>query len=190
LLDGLLVCRGCGGRVYATYSTARDGVSKHYTCANRKRMKTTCREPSISVRLADLAVLQQVARLRAIPWKPQPFDEEVRRDPDEAMRRRLQALIAVDEDALAANATAFRVAGDFSPEAAAAFRKDAQEISLRLRHHKDQLAALPERQLDTVKAKKVHDLLMQRDMPQFIADARTREDVEVLRDILATGVAG
>jgi hypothetical protein len=97
----------------------------------------------------------------------------------------LQALIAADEDALAANATAFRVAGDFSPEVAAAFRKDAQEISLRLRHHKDQLAALPERQVNTVKAKEVHNLLMHSDMPQFIADARARGDVEVLRDILA-----
>ena len=189
LLDGVLRCRGCGGRVYATYSTARNGVSRHYTCANRKRMKTTCQEPSISVRLADEAVLQQVARLKGIPWEPQPFDEVVRRDPAEAERRRLRALISADEDALQANATAFRVAGDFSPEAAAAFRKDAQEISLRLRHHKDQLAALPERRVDTVKAKEVHESLMQRNIPAFLADARARGDVEVLRDIVVQTVS-
>jgi hypothetical protein len=109
------------------------------------------------VRLADEAVLAQVARLKGIPWEPQASDEVVRRDPHEAERRRLRGAFAADEDALAANATACRVAGDFSPEAAAAFRKAAQAISLRLRHHKDQLAALPERYVDTVKAKEVRD---------------------------------
>jgi hypothetical protein len=66
------------------------------------------------VRLADEAVLAQVARLKGIPWEPQATDEVVRRDPHEAERRRLCGAIAADEDALAANATAFRVAGGFS----------------------------------------------------------------------------
>jgi hypothetical protein len=141
------------------------------------------------VRLADEAVLQQVMRLGAIPWEPQAFDEVVQRDPHEAERRRLRALISADEQAFKDNFTAYRMAGDFSPEATKAYRVDQEEIKLRLRHHQDQLAALPERHVDTVKAKDVHDLLMQRDIATFVANARARGDVEALRDIVVQTVS-
>ena len=58
-----------------------------------------------------------------------------------------------------------------------------------MRHHKDQLAALPERRVDTVKAKEVHESLMQCNIPAFLADARARGDVEVLRDIVVQTVS-
>jgi DNA invertase Pin-like site-specific DNA recombinase len=188
LLDGLIVCRGCGGHVYAGGRHA-DAPGCQYVCAGRHRGTSPCREPSISVQLAEEAVLQQVRRLSTIPWEPQAFDAAVRRDPYEPERRRLRALVSADEQELENNARAYVAAGDFGPEVTAAFRKVADEVKLRLRHHQDQLAALPEWHVDTVKAKQVHELLIQRDIPTFVTNARARGHAEVLRDILQCTVS-
>jgi hypothetical protein len=188
LPDGYLVCPRCGSRLYAANSGARRGGAGCYECSARKRGLSDCQEPSIPYELADEAVLREGARLRHAPWRPQAFDQVVRRDTHEPARRRLRAEIAAAEKDLLANVTAFRAVGDLSEEVKAAFRRDNQAIAARIRALKDELEALPKTALNTARAREIHEELTRSEVADVVADGQQRGDVDMLRDVLETYV--
>lgn len=188
LLDGLLRCGRCGAAMYIQYPGRGGGRYTNYICSARHRGISDCLEPRISTRVAEQAVLSQVLRLRGQPWNGAALDAALQKDSNEALRRRLGAQLADLEDQLQANAALVAAARDISPEAVEAFRKNALPLSLKIRHIKDQLGALPEKHADPLKAKETYDQLMGRDLASFVCKATADQERQTLREILLATV--
>jgi Recombinase zinc beta ribbon domain len=159
LLGGLLVCSSCGSHCYVQ---GRGTTRAQYVCAARHRCLSDCAEPSISYRVADAAVLREVARLRRAPWQPHPLEAVAARDPHAQVRRRLRAEIAdvsAEMDAHVRSFSLANLAGQPTHEEILAFRRRSQKISARITRAKDELEALPEVRANTLTAQQVHALL-------------------------------
>jgi hypothetical protein len=153
----------------------------------RHRCLSTCAETSISYRVADGAVLAELARLRGAPWQPQPLEAVCARDPYEAERRQLRMEVAAGEAEMDAHVRSFslaNVAGAPTHEEILAFRRRSQEISARISRAKEALAALPESRTNTVTAQQVYAALTQAEIPSVVASAQERNDTAPLRELL------
>ena len=184
LLAGFLVCARCGSDCYLQ---GRGTTRAQYVCADRHRCLSSCAEPSISYRVADAAVLAEVARLRGAPWQPQPLEAMAARDPHAAERRRLRAQIGAASAEMDAHVRSFslaNLAGEPTQEEIVAFRRRSQEISARITQAKDELDALPEVRANALSAQQVHALLAQAEISALVRSADADGDRASLRQLL------
>jgi Recombinase zinc beta ribbon domain/Recombinase/Resolvase, N terminal domain len=185
LLDGTLRCSSCGGNMYVTSTTSNGHRYYSYVCAATRRGLAKCDNPSISHRVADQAVINEILRLERKPWQSEAFDAAVQSDPHEPLRIKLRAEIAQAESDMKAHARKVMSMGDMPPEMLEAMREIADEIALRIRHLKDQLASVPKKTVDPVAARTLYERMAQDDIVAYVMEAQAKGATDVLKDIVA-----
>jgi hypothetical protein len=184
LLGGFLRCEHCGALCTPRKHSQRQEAAGQYFCIERVTGRRECPGRSISLAVAEEAVLRELARLQRQPWTPEAIQGAACEDPYAEERVRLRADVARAEAELKKSVVFFSAAGDVSEATLEAFRAHQQALSERIRAARDQLAALPQTSVDCTMLKAVYEQLPTTDMAGLVGRLRAAADVLGLRELL------
>jgi hypothetical protein len=175
LASGLLRCHECGAPMVAVRRKSDIGRAGQYECSARRDGVGGCRATSYRIDLAQEALLAQIARLRGAPWTP-----EVDRcllgqsGPQAQEAARVAQDLARAEAELGQHAAGLAVltSSGLEPEALAAFKKRAHELSAQIRALRTRQTELDQRSSRVPSLRRIHAHLTARDLATHLQDMR------------------
>lgn len=185
---GLLRCNGCGALMVR--SARPDGSTRmsSYFCGARRQGDAGCAEPGYQMPIADAALLDQIARLRAASWDPARIDARAGADSALLERKAAERALAAAQEQMRRHVRRHSdLPEEPTEEEEVAHREVGLEIAARIRAAKAAAEALPA-QAETPPLAALHERLASADLGALAARGLAL-DSPALRDLVLALVA-